>query len=221
MFYLSALVNGLSELPGADESMRAEILDFANRHGWQALHEGLRQIDPSLAARIGPGDRQRLQRAHEIHRVTGRAPSDVMYESRREAMPFRRMFIAMFHPRRESLHGRIARRFENMIEQGFIEEVEELRSDSRLDADSVAIRTVGYRQCWEYLEGRCDIDTFKDRAVAATRQLAKRQLTWLRGTPGMVWIDASHPEANTTLLRYVENSRKLVLRTINNRVTNL
>ncbi len=205
MFYVSALVEGLSELPRADAGLRAEILDWARRQGWASLHRALADVDPELAGHVRPTDRQRLQRAHEIHRVTGRPPSAVMRECRPRGLEHGVLKIALFHPRRHELHGRIHERFGQMVDRGLIDEVARLRRDPRLTADSVSMRTVGYRQAWRYLDGVIDRDAFVASAVAATRQLAKRQLTWLRGMSGMVWMDATHAATLDNLLIYMNN----------------
>ncbi|KAA3622280.1 MAG: tRNA (adenosine(37)-N6)-dimethylallyltransferase MiaA [Proteobacteria bacterium] len=204
MFYLSALINGLSVLPRADARVRNAILELAEASGWQALHLELERIDPELAARIRPGDRQRLQRAHEIYRMTGRAPSQVMSASAPRPLPFPALHVALFHPRRDMLHERIESRFRAMLDQGLLEEVERLRTNPRLSAASVSMRTVGYRQAFEYLDRQVDFETFVQKAVAATRQLAKRQLTWLRATPGVVWMDASCSLTAAHLAGYIE-----------------
>jgi tRNA dimethylallyltransferase len=203
MFYLSALVNGLSELPEANDVVRGEILACAAREGWPALHRQLAAIDPVLASRIRPGDAQRLQRAHEIYRVTGRSPSAVMRARRPEPLSYPFLSVALFHPDRRVLHRRISMRFHGMLEQGFVDEVESLRRRPGLSRRSPSMRTVGYRQALEYLEDDTPYRQFVDAAVAATRQLAKRQLTWLRGTPGTVWMDASRPDVLDNLLKYI------------------
>lgn len=191
LFYLSALVNGLSELPPADTDVRAEIVTWADREGLAVLHEALTRIDPTLAAKIRPEDRQRLERAHEIHRISGRVPSELMAESRPRELPFRTLRLGLFHPRREIVHQRIERRFRQMIEDGLIDEVERVRTLTGVTRNSPSMRIVGYRQALQLLDGECSYDEFVDRAIAATRQLAKRQLTWMRSSPGFIWIDAS------------------------------
>ena len=211
MFYLSALVNGLSRLPRADDDVREEISSWARRCGWEALHEALFRIDAELAMRIKPQDRQRLQRAHEIHRVTARPPSEVMAESRPQPIAYPCLYVALFHPRRATLHERIEQRFDEMLQHGLVEEVAALRKNPLLLPDTPSLRTVGYRQAWEYLDGTISHAEFRSRAIAATRQLAKRQLTWLRQTPGIVWMNASHPDTLDNLLTYL-NSRGLLHR---------
>ena len=205
MFYLAALTGGLSDLPVADPPLREEILDWARRAGWPALHRRLAEIDPVLAGRIGPGDRQRLQRAHEIHRATGRPPSSVMAESAPRPPPWDVLRVALFHPDRGVLHRRIEARFAAMVERGLVAEVESLRHLPGVGRDSPSMRTVGYRQALEYLSGECDHAAFVARAVSATRQLAKRQLTWLRATSGLVWLDAGGRAVLDALVHLIED----------------
>jgi len=205
MFYLAALTGGLSGLPAADPSLREEILDWARSSGWSALHRRLAEIDPALAARIGPGDRQRLQRAHEIHRATGRPPSCVMAQSAPRPAPWNVVRVALFHADRGALHRRIELRFATMVERGLVAEVESLRRLPGVGRDSPSMRTVGYRQALEYLAGECDHAAFVARAVAATRQLAKRQLTWLRATPGLVWLEVGGRSVLDPLVHLLED----------------
>ena len=204
MFYLSALINGLSELPEADERLRESILERAARQGWAALHEQLAGVDPEMAASIRPADRQRLQRAHEILLATKRLPSEVLREARPAPIPHPILHLAVFLPRREDLHRRIESRFHGMLERGLLEEVERLRRHPSLTADSASMRTVGYRQAWKYLDGTGGFDEFVAGSLAATRQLAKRQLTWMRQTAGLLWYDASGPKILYDLLTCLE-----------------
>ncbi len=205
MFYFSALVNGLSQLPAADTETRNRILDWAEKDGWEALHRFLVEIDPGLARRIHANDRQRLQRALEINQISGRCPSEVMAESAPQKCPFPVLHFTLFQPSRARLHQRINLRFRQMLDQGLIEEVEALRREPGLTAESVSMRTVGYRQVWSYLDGKIDYNSMIDSATAATRQLAKRQLTWLRSTPGIVWLDASHPHTFDHLMLFLDS----------------
>lgn len=203
LFYIRALIGGLSELPQADSALRASILEEARARGWAAMHAELARADPVLAGRIEPGDRQRLQRAVEIYRLTGRPPSAVMAGARPRPLAHPYVHVGLFHPRRDILHDRIARRFRDMVGGGLLEEVARIRRDPRVRADSVSMRTVGYRQAWQHLDGVLGRDAFVEAAAAATRQLAKRQLTWLRHTPGVVWLDASHPRRLETMSTYI------------------
>ncbi|NIP13828.1 MAG: tRNA (adenosine(37)-N6)-dimethylallyltransferase MiaA [Pseudomonadales bacterium] len=185
MMYLRAFREGLADLPEADPELRQAIVDEAASRGWAALHETLRAVDPVAASVIHPNNPQRLQRALEVHRLTGRPISDFWLEQRNADFAARlggRMeTIALMPEAREQLHDRIARRFAAMLEQGLVEEVRRLRARGDLHLDLPSIRAVGYRQVWQHLEGELDAAEMEARACAATRQLAKRQLTWLRG----------------------------------------
>jgi tRNA dimethylallyltransferase len=188
MLYYRALTAGLDELPQADARVRAEIDAQAAARGWPALHAELENVDPKAAERIAPNDPQRIQRALEVWRVTGKPLSEL--QGRRETdLPFRLRGVALI-PERTVLHQRIAQRFEAMLKLGLIDEVKALRKKYRLNAALPSMRAVGYRQVWEYLEGAIDRDTMREKAIAATRQLAKRQLTWLRSFSDLVRLDA-------------------------------
>jgi tRNA dimethylallyltransferase len=159
--------------------VRAEINQEAAARGWPALHKELERIDPKSARRITPGDTQRIQRALEVWRLTGKALSSLQGMARAE-LPFALKAFALVPAEREALHERIARRFDAMLKAGLVEELERLRSRYRLALGMPSMRAVGYRQVWQFLEGAIDRATMREQAIAATRQLAKRQLTWLR-----------------------------------------
>ncbi len=180
MLYFKALREGLSDLPQADAGLRQEIDRRAARHGWPALHAELARLDPDAAARLEPTDAQRIQRALEIVRLTGRPLAEAYARRSRDDLPFRPLTIALAPSRREVLHRRIAARFDAMLAAGLVDEVRALRRRHRLDLQMPSMRCVGYRQVWEYLDGRCDAATMRERGIVATRQLAKRQLTWMR-----------------------------------------
>jgi tRNA dimethylallyltransferase len=186
MLYFSALTRGLADLPTADPGLRAAIEARAAREGWPALHAELRQVDAASAARIEPTDAQRIQRALEVHRLAGRALSEIQAEREAANLPFTPIRIALEPSDRSQLHDRIARRFRGMLDAGLVEEVRGLRALYALDARMPSMRSVGYRQVWETLEGTAPAETLEARGIAATRQLAKRQLTWLRAmaSPG-------------------------------------
>ncbi|MFC4762588.1 tRNA (adenosine(37)-N6)-dimethylallyltransferase MiaA [Dyella koreensis] len=179
--YFRALHKGLSSLPEADAAIRERLTEEAGRLGWPALHERLRQLDPAAAARIGPNDAQRIQRALEVIELTGRPLSEQQQGGNGERFPWRVLKLALLPADRAPLHARIAERFDAMLAQGFLDEVRRLRARGDLHADLPAIRAVGYRQAWEHLDGQTSAAEFRDRGVFATRQLAKRQITWLRG----------------------------------------
>jgi tRNA dimethylallyltransferase len=182
MLYFNALQHGLSDLPEADQEVRAEIEQEAAKVGWPAMHAQLAIIDPSVAARIQPTDSQRIERALEVYRISGQSMSVLRAQSSKPELPFNIIKIALVPSERAVLHQRIAERFQLMLKQGFIEEVQTLLAQyPQLTADSPSMRCVGYRQVLAYLNGDIDLNTLGDQGVFATRQLAKRQLTWLRG----------------------------------------
>jgi tRNA dimethylallyltransferase len=178
MLYYHALVRGLDALPQADASVRAAIDAEAAQRGWPALHAELERVDPQAAARIMANDAQRIQRALEVWRLTGK-PLSTLHGSSTHELPFtlRAFSVAL---EREELHARIARRFDAMLEAGLLDEVRELRRKYRLTARMPSMRAVGYRQAWQHLDGETTLAEMRSRAIAATRQLAKRQMTWLR-----------------------------------------
>lgn len=189
MLYFRALQQGLSELPRADTRLRAELARRAQALGWPALHGELAQIDPDTAARIEPGDAQRIQRALEVCRLSGRPMSELLARERRAPFPYRAIALALVPSDRSVLHRRIAERFGAMLEQGLVEELQALRARYPLSPAMPSMRCVGYRQAWQYLEGAYDLATLREKGIAATRQLAKRQLTWLRAMAGVENFD--------------------------------
>jgi tRNA dimethylallyltransferase len=179
MLYYRALVAGLDALPQGDAAVRSEIDAQAAARGWPALHADLQRIDPASAQRIQPGDAQRIQRALEVWRLTGQPLSALQGQSRQE-LPFSLRAFALVPSDRGALHAAIARRFDEMLAAGLVEELRALRQAHRLHEGLPSMRAVGYRQAWDLLEGRIDGAQMRSQAIAATRQLAKRQLTWLR-----------------------------------------
>jgi tRNA dimethylallyltransferase len=188
MLYLRALIGGIASLPRASEQIRADIDTEAKRVGWAALHTRLASVDAAAAARIHPNDAQRIQRALEVHAATGEPISALQAATR---SPLARDFLvtALVPADRARLHAAVAQRFENMMAAGLLEEVRTLYARGDLTAENPAIRAVGYRQLWSYIEGACSLETAVERAVAATRQLAKRQMTWLRSMPNIRIVD--------------------------------
>lgn len=178
--YFRALQRGLSALPEADPTIRERLTEEAQQLGWPAMHLRLSALDPAAAQRIGANDAQRVQRALEVIELTGRPLSEQQQGGSGERFPWRVLKLALLPEDRSLLHERIARRFDAIIAAGLLDEVRVLRARGDLHADLPAIRAVGYRQAWEYLDGRVDAATFRDKGVFATRQLAKRQITWLR-----------------------------------------
>ena len=180
MLYFKTLREGLSELPQADPTIRAVIDSMAEQAGWPALHEELGRLDPATAARLEPTDSQRIQRALEICYLTGQPMSRILRQSEIAVLPYRAAAIALVPDDRTILHRRIAERFKRMLESGLIEEVKWLRSHYALQRSMPSMRCVGYRQVWQHLDGELDYQGLREKGIAATRQLAKRQLTWLR-----------------------------------------
>lgn len=178
--YFRALQRGLSTLPEAAPAIRARLAMEAAAVGWPALHARLAGLDPAAAARIGANDAQRLQRALEVIELTGRPLSEQQTGGTGGHFPWRVLKLALLPAGRGELHARIARRFDGMLADGFLDEVRALRARADLHTDLPALRAVGYRQAWEHLEGATDARTFRDKGIFATRQLAKRQITWLR-----------------------------------------
>lgn len=180
MLYFRALEKGLSVLPAADPDVRARIDADAREHGWNSLHMRLQKVDPVAAARIHPNDSQRIQRALEVYDITGVPMTELHTQRRQSRVPHRLHKIALIPQDRAALHERISVRFRQMLKNGLINEVDALYQRGDVNSTMSSIRTVGYRQVWEFLEGRLDYDSMVSRAIIATRQLAKRQLTWLR-----------------------------------------
>ena len=198
--YFRSLLRGLSAMPPADAPTRARLAARAEAEGWPAMHAELARIDPQAARRIHATDPQRIQRALEVHALTGRTISELQQSPPPARLPFRVLKLVLAPAERAVLHQRIGRRFDAMLEEGFIEEVQALRTLPELQAhpaplDLPALRAVGYRQAWEHLDGEVDAAGFRERAIAATRQLAKRQLTWLRGELDALWFDPQSQEA--------------------------
>jgi tRNA dimethylallyltransferase len=180
MLYVKALLEGLSDLPQADAALRADLDARARAQGWPSMHAELAKLDPVTAIRLAPNDSQRIQRALEICLISGR-PASALYaeQAQQETPPYRFLSLALLPSDRAWLHERIALRFKFMLQQGFVEEVEALRAKYTLHTDLPSMRCVGYRQAWEMLEGTLPADELEERGIYATRQLAKRQITWL------------------------------------------
>lgn len=191
--YFRALQQGLSELPAADSAIRQQLAEQLAHTGLAALHQQLATVDPAAAQRIHPNDPQRIQRALEVYLVTGRPISD-WYASQQQLTGLNpAVKIVVSPPQRQVLHDRIAHRFYQMLQQGFIAEVEHLYNRGDLQAELPALRAVGYRQVWQYLAGELSYQDLAEKAIIATRQLAKRQLTWLRAEPECQWFDSTRP----------------------------
>ncbi|HEX6267326.1 MAG TPA: tRNA (adenosine(37)-N6)-dimethylallyltransferase MiaA [Burkholderiales bacterium] len=200
MLYYRSLVAGLDELPRADPEVRRTLDAEAARRGWPALHAELAEIDPDAARRIMPNDAQRIQRALEVFRIAGK-PLSALQGSPENALPFA-LKGACLVPERATLHATIEKRFDAMLRDGLVDEVERLRERFSLTPDMPSMRAVGYRQVRSFLDGEIDRATMREHAIAATRQLAKRQVTWLRSFPALARLDAARPEEQAEKLLF-------------------
>ena len=208
MLYFKALLGGLAEMPGADALVRGQLEAKALSEGWGALHAELQRVDPESARRIHPNDPQRLMRALEVFRVSGVNMTEWRLRqhcqaAENEGFPYAVAQLAVAPARRQDLHQRISQRFTQMLEQGLVAEVERLHARADLHAQLPSIRAVGYRQVWEYLEGMCDSSQMQERAIIATRQLAKRQFTWLRSWENLHWLDSLACDNLPRALKYL------------------
>lgn len=213
MLYFKALLEGLADMPPADAEVRAQLEVEANSRGWQALHDELASIDPVSAARIHPNDPQRLVRALEVYRVSGMsmtahraqqsAQSAQAGGSGQHQLPYTVANLAIAPADRKVLHERIALRFGQMLDEGFVEEVLALRSRGDLHSNLPSIRAVGYRQVWDHLDGNLTREDMQERGIIATRQLAKRQFTWLRSWQHLHWLDSLSPDNLPRALKYL------------------
>jgi tRNA dimethylallyltransferase len=199
MMYFRALTEGIADLPARNDEIRREIDDMAARRGWPAVHAELQSVDPVAAERINPNDSQRIQRALEVYRVSGKALTEWQQQADTPPDDIRYLKVALQIEPRELLHERIALRLDQMVKNGFIEELGRLRERSGVTRNSPSMRSVGYRQFWNYLEDECSFDEAKDRALFATRQLAKRQLTWLRSEPLLFTVNPLEVSAINTI----------------------
>ena len=205
MLYFKALTEGLNDLPQADPAMRLVIDTMADEKGWPALHAELARIDPEAAARIQPNDAQRIQRALEIYYVAGKSMSALLAKPKYVYLPYRIFSTALVPEDREWLHERIAERFELMLELGLIGELRKLRAEYALETTMPSMRAVGYRQVWGYLDGEYGLAALREKAVSATRQLAKRQLTWLRSTPDVMTFDCTGEAPGERVVAYLRS----------------
>ena len=204
MFYFSVLENGISKLPGGDPEVRSEIEQIVQEKGLLYLHQKLTEVDPISAKRIKTQDTQRLKRAYEIFTITGQPPSSVIAESCPQNLRIQYRKIALFRPR-EILHKRIEVRFMDMIERGLVSEVEGLAKSIRKPEILPSMRSVGYRQVIDYLYGKLTDTEMIEKGVASTRQLAKRQLTWLRNQSNVAWVNAENSNLEKMIVKYLES----------------
>lgn len=205
MMYFNALQKGLAPMPAADPAIRAEFEQHAAEFGLASLHDQLKQIDPVAAERINPNDPQRLQRALEVFRLTGKTMTQLWAEQEAQELPFDMINLAVMPQDRATLHQRIEQRFDIMMEQGFLTEVEALYQRGDLTIDMPSIRCVGYRQLWQYLEGEDSLEDAIFKGIVATRQLAKRQHTWLRGWDNLVIFDSLQKDLLGQTLKYLQS----------------
>jgi len=189
MLYFHVLLNGMAVLPDANPAIRQQIDVQADAEGWKAVHQRLSEVDPVSAKRIHPNDTQRTQRALEIYLSSGRSHTDWLKEQAEHVLPFEPVKLIIAPSDRAELHQKIELRFDQMLQNGFLKEVQALFDRGDLNASMPAIRAVGYRQAWSYLSAQYDKTTFRDKAIIATRQLAKRQFTWLRRQQAAIWLE--------------------------------
>ena len=206
MLYFNALQNGLSNLPEADPEVRARLDAQALEIGWPGMHARLAAVDPQTAARLEPTDAQRIQRALEVWELSGRTMTQIFAETTaRDDFPYRLLKLALLPSDRTVLHARIAQRFDDMLQSGLVREVEDLRAAyPALHAGMPSMRCVGYRQAWQYLDGEFGLDKLREKGIAATRQLAKRQLTWLRGMDDTVELDCLDGQLQEKVLMQIK-----------------
>lgn len=206
MLYYKHLVEGVANMPAADPVIRERLAAQRQAEGLEALHQTLMDVDPISAQRIHPNDPQRLMRALEVYYASGRPMSELWKEQQPETFPWRVLSIALSPSDRSVLHARIEKRFTAMLSEGLIDEVAALKKRDDLHIDLPAMKSVGYRQVWEYLDGEYDYAALKERGVIATRQLAKRQLTWLRSWSNLAWIDSQQAGVVDKTLKFVRES---------------
>ncbi len=210
MLYFKFLLEGAANLPVADEKIRRQIEDDAQQNGWPSIHAQLEKVDPQSAKRLNPNDPQRIQRALEVYLISGKTLTEHWAEQKIEPFPYKVVQFAINPKERKTLHERIEKRFGDMLSQGFIEEVKALQARGDLHADLPAIRAVGYRQVWEHLNGELTYDEMVFKGVVATRQLAKRQITWLRSWSDLHWLDSEATNLAQSALKILESEAIVV-----------
>ncbi len=208
MLYFRVLRDGLADMPHADPGVRAEIEALADSQGWEEVHRQLAAVDPDSAARIHPNDPQRLQRALEVFRVSGSTMTALHAQTQAEQLaqlPYNLHFFAIQPADRSVLHRQIETRFQQMLREGLLDEVKLLHSRGDLNHQLPSIKSVGYRQVWQYLEGELDYDGMVEKSIIATRQLAKRQLTWLRSWQSLLSLSDSSAQSVNSVLKYMDS----------------
>ena len=211
MLYFKALTEGLNDLPEADPMIRLMIDTMAAEEGWPGVHAKLRRVDPETAARLEPNDAQRIQRAMEVYYLTNKPLSVLLQKPKYVYFPYTPIRVSLVPSDREVLHLRIARRFEAMLEAGLVAELAKLREEYALEPGMPAMRCVGYRQAWDHLEGRIGKAALLEQGIAATRQLAKRQLTWLRSMEGVTEFDCLGEDVADLVLEYLRRELEAML----------
>jgi tRNA dimethylallyltransferase len=206
MLYYQALLKGLATLPQANQAIRDRLVDEAELHGWDSLHKRLQQVDPVAAQRIHPNDPQRMQRALEVYELTGRSMTELWQEQQKQQLPYNISQICVMPQERKTIHERIEKRFQIMLEQGFEEEVRALWNRGDLNLQMPSVRCVGYRQMWEFFAGTWGYDTMIEKSVIATRQLAKRQITWLRSWDNLHHFESTDPNLTNNALKLLEGT---------------
>lgn len=206
MMYFKFLRDGAADLPHANDEIRAQLLEDGLSLGWPVMHERLAEVDPESAHRLEPMDSQRIQRALEVWMITGKTLTEHWAEQEAASLPYKVVNLAVCPPDRKRLHARIAQRYEQMMAQGFVAEVQTLYDRGDLNKSMPSIRCVGYRQVWDYLEGEYGYDEMVERGIIATRQLAKRQITWLRSWPDLHWLDTDDQEILKNALKILTTS---------------
>jgi tRNA dimethylallyltransferase len=206
MMYYNALIKGLAPLPDADTQIRKEIYDQAEQMGWQEIHRQLAKVDPESANRLNINDSQRLSRALEVYKISGKTLTQHWAEQALQTIPYKVLNLAVMPESRKVLHSRIEQRFNIMLEQGFIKEVEALHQRGDLNLQMPSMRCVGYRQAWQYLEGEYDYATMVEKGIVATRQLAKRQVTWLRSWNDLHWLAPESANLTARVLKLLDSN---------------
>lgn len=204
MMYFKFLLEGAAKLPASEPAVRERLLAEGTALGWPQLHARLATVDPESAERLNPMDSQRLMRALEVYEITGKTLSQFWVEQEQQVLPYTVTSLAVSPTERATLHQRIALRFEQMLEQGFIEEMQKLYQRSDLHINLPSMRCVGYRQAWEYLDGKYSYEEMRERGIIATRQLAKRQITWLRSWPDLHWLDSEDENILQSALKILD-----------------
>lgn len=209
LLYFQALLDGFASLPGADQAVRLQIEQQAKKCGWQAMHNKLKTVDPDAAAKIQPTDRQRIQRALEVWQISGESVTTLRSREQRIKTAYSSLKLVICPAGRNTLHQRIAQRFEGMMQQGFLAEMNGLFRRPDLGPQLPSMRCVAYRQGWRHLAGHSNLREFASETIAATRQLAKRQLTWLRHEPATLWYDFTQSKVKCPIFNKVEQFLEL------------